>query len=138
MKILYVLPKHLENVIIKYNTCICYVYLFVSFHFFKDLNTGKKKLPKSLFKNSSAHEIEPLQVVTKRNSKCHTKVKRRLMVNDSEEENDEELARSSENVQSTIRIEVNKSCEVNDKVDIFKRTTRQKNLESSSKQNVQF
>jgi len=116
-----------------------HIYMFcVNFEkkFFLGLTTVKRKPNKNVIINSSVNEIEPLHVVTKRNSRYHPKVKRRLIVNDSEEENDEELARSSNNNQNTV-FKVKKSCGTNDNVDVFKRRiTRQTNLACSSKKNL--
>lgn len=75
-------------------------------------------------------------MVTKQSSRYYPKVKRKLIVNDSEE-NDEELARSSNNNQITI-LKVKKNCEINDDVNVLKRrTTRQTNLACSSKKYLQ-
>lgn len=121
---LHVPSKHLENVILKYNTCKCCVYLFFFFH--KGLHTGKKKPSKTTVIDSSVCEIEPLQLETKRSSRLQTKVKRRLMMNESEE--NDELAPLT-NIQNAIHIKVDESSDSNnDEVDLFKRTTRQKNL----------
>ncbi|XP_060833475.1 condensin complex subunit 1 [Rhopalosiphum padi] len=103
----------------------------------KRLNTVKKKVPINIANESSEDEIEPLQLVTKRSARCRSKVKRKLIENDSEEEeNDEEIARTSgvSNVQKIVNIKTNEDSETDDgKINIIKRATRQNKYESLSK-----
>jgi len=99
------------------------------------LNTVKKKVPISIADESSEDEIEPLQLVTKRSARCRSKVKRRLMENDSEEEeNDEEIARTSgvSNIQKGLaQIKANEDSETDDgKINITKRATKQNKFDS--------
>jgi len=101
----------------------------------------RKKAP-ILTNDSSGDEIEPLQLVTKRSARCRSKVKRRLMENDSEEEeNDEEIARTSgvSNVQKIVHIKVHEDTETdNDKINVIKRTTRRNKFGSLSKKNLRY
>lgn len=98
----------------------------------------KKKPLKTTIQECSENEIEPLQVVTKQSAGTRTKVKRKLMVIDSEEEeNNEELAQTSgvSNIQKNTH-KRNEDCESDDGiVDIFKHT-KKNILENSSKKKL--
>lgn len=108
----------------------------------KRLNTVKKKAPISVTNGSSEDEVEPLQLVTKRSARCRSKVKRRLLENNTEEEeNDEEIARTSgvSNVQKILRIKVNEDSESDDeKINVIKRTKRQNKFGSLNKKNPRY
>lgn len=97
------------------------------------VTTVKKKLPKSTIKEViSEDEIEPLQVIN-RSTRCYSKVKRKLLNNSGEEENNEDLAYSSSvsNIQRTTRNRTGK-CEPHGNITVFnKQTTRQKNVDNS-------
>lgn len=96
----------------------------------------KKKPPVTVANESSDDEIEPLQLVTKRSARCRSRVKRRLVENDSEEENDEEIARTSgvSNVQKILHIKSKEDSETDDeKINVIKRTTRRNKLGSLCK-----
>lgn len=103
------------------------------------LNTVKKKVPISYPDESSEDEVEPLQLVIKRSARCRSKVKRRLMENDSEEEeNDEEIARTSgvSNIQKVAQTKANEDSETDDgKINVIKRATRQTKLDSLTSSN---
>jgi len=103
------------------------------------LNTVKKKPPITVTNESSDDEIEPLQLVTKRSARCRSRVKRRLIENDSEEENDEEIARTSgvSNVQKILHIKAKEDSETDDeKINVIKRTTKRNKFGSLSKKNT--
>ncbi|CAI6344316.1 unnamed protein product [Macrosiphum euphorbiae] len=108
----------------------------------KRLNTLRKKAPISITNESSGDETEPLQLVTKHSTRCRSKVKRRLMENDNEEEeNDEEIALTSgvSNVQKIVHIKINEDTETdNDKINVIKRTTRRNKFGSLSKKNPRY
>lgn len=76
--------------------------------------------------------MEPLQV-TKRSTRCQSKVKRKLLNDSEEEENNEDLAYSSSvsNIQRTTRNR-NVKYEPLDNITVFnKQTTRQKTIDNS-------
>lgn len=81
-------------------------------------------------------------MVTKRSARCRSKVKRRLLENNTEEEeNDEEIARTSgvSNVQKILRIKVNEDSESDDeKINVIKRTKRQNKFGSLNKKNPRY
>lgn len=108
----------------------------------KRLNTVRKKAPINITNESSGDEIEPLQLVTKRSARCRSKVKRRLMENDSEEEeNNEEIAHTSgvSNVQKIVQIKVNEDTETDDdKINVIKRTTRRNKFGGLGKKNPRY
>jgi len=108
---------------------------------FLGLNTVRKKPPISVINESSDDEIEPLQLVTKRSARCRSRVSRRLMENDSEEENDEEIARTSgvSNVQKILHIKANEDSETDDdKINVIKRTTRRNKFGSLNKKHSRY
>lgn len=81
-------------------------------------------------------------MVTKRSARCRNKVKRRLMENDSEEEeNNEEIAHTSgvTNVKKIVHIQDNEDSETDDdKINVIKRTTRRNKFGSLSKKNPRY
>lgn len=100
----------------------------------------KKKPPITVAKEFSDDEIEPLQLVTKRSARCRSRVKRRLIENDSEEENYEKIARMSgvSNVQKILHIKAKEDSDSDDeKVNVIKRTTRRNKFGSLRKKTTQ-
>lgn len=109
---------------------------FSFFSFLQGLTSIKKKPPKSIIRESLDDETEPLQVVTKRCARIRSKVKRRLIAIDSEEEeNYEEFAQTSRasNIQKLVGINNITNCESDDdSCDVFKLSTKRNKSENTS------
>lgn len=109
-----------------------FIYLL---YLYEGLTTVKKKAPKITNHESSEDDFEPLQLLSKRSAKCRSRVKRRLLEDDGEEE---EISHKSvvSNTRKTVKIKNNEDFETDDgKIQVTKPTTRQNRILRSSRKN---